>query len=112
MYTKSLIHAEIDRQKTVTAFKQYMRKMNEEYEIVEAVFGINGTVPSEAVSGYIDVKEEFSDIESALKKFSKLDDCLYVVSPEQVILGTLRPCLSECLASNIVDVSTLEKVIL
>lgn len=104
MYTKSTIQQIQEERNAVASFKKEVRRCTKAYDVTEAVFVVHSWNPK---SGYIDMKREFDSIEEALSEVKFTDDCLYVVSPEQVIVGKYKNTISECESSvNILDVST------
>lgn len=109
MNTKSIIQRERERVETLSWFRSSLKALNEAYEVEEAVFGFNGK-PCEVLSGYLEVTDEYNSIDEALAHYNNVEQGVYVVNPEQVLIGVLKPVLSECQGDTIIDIASLEKV--
>lgn len=108
---KSAIQLKSEEGTRVGTFKVALRQLSEAYEITEAVFGIQNGKPSELEAGYLELDKEYNSVDEALDHIWQENHGVYVVSPEQVLTGTVRKTLSECKSTdNVLDISTLEMI--
>ena len=108
---KSAIQLKNEQCTRMGLFKTSLRKLSDAYEITESVFGIFGGKPAELQSGYLELDKEYNSVDEALDHIWEDNHAVYIVSPEQVITGTVRRNLSECTSlKNVLDISTLEMI--
>ena len=108
---KSAIQLKNEQCTRMGLFKTSLRKLSDAYEITESVFGLFGGKPAELQSGYLELDKEYNSIDEALDHIWEDNHAVYIVSPEQVLTGTVRKNLSECNSlKNVLDISTLEMI--
>ena len=108
---KSAIQLKGEQYTRMGLFKTALRNLSDSYEITESVFGIYGGKPAELEAGYLELDKEYNSIDEALDNIWEDNHAVYIVSPEQVLTGTVRKNLSECNSlKNVLDISTLEMI--
>lgn len=110
-HMKSAIQENNEKNNLLTKFKLSLIELCDAYIVEESVFGMVGGTPTELMSGYFEAEAEYNSLDDALTDMHELDECIYIVSPEQVLRGTYKSNLSECREDKpVVDIDTLEKI--
>ena len=110
MYTKSLIQQIQESRSIISNFKRELIRLSKSYDIINAIFPVSESCLS-TKNGYLEMLKEYNSIQEALQDVESLDDCLYIVNPEQVILGKYKNSINECKQEiNVLDCSTLLKI--
>lgn len=106
----SFIQEKITNDNFINAFKSEIRKLNEKYEIEQESFGIAPNGKASVINGgYMRVRNEFSTLEEALKDFTSINDILYIVDENTIIVGKYSSTILEKKEEEkVVDLSTLK----
>lgn len=111
MTVKSAIQLANESSTRLSLLKEHVRHINDNYEIEEAVFGISCGKPADLKTGYLELEKEFDSVEEALKFMTRENQGVYIISPDQAAVGTLRENLSSCESTaNVLDISSLEMI--
>ena len=108
----SYIQQMINESNSINDFKTEIRNLNSKYNIEQEIFGISENGKASTIQyGYLIVKEEYSNLEEALRNFDSRNDAIYIVDEETVILGEHIPYLDEAMKDKkVIDANTLREI--